>query len=76
METARRYVHVRDSPGPRLRSTASIDGCTSSVGRGCSGSISSSSDVDVLKPNPTADRPEDDGPCPLEKRENTDDVRA
>lgn len=70
------HIHVRDSPGPRLRSTASMDGCTSNVGRGWSGSISSSSDVDVLKPNPTADRLDGDGPCPLENKEKTDDVRA
>lgn len=68
--------HVRDSPGPRLRSTASIDGCTSRVGSGKSGSTSLSSGSGVPNPKPTpADRLVG-GPCPFEKRENTEDVRA
>lgn len=68
--------HVRDSPGPRLRSTASIDGCTSSVGSGSSGSTSSSSGGAVFSPRPTAERLGGGGPCPEENNENTDELRA
>ena len=71
----RKGLHVRDSPGPRLKSTASIEGWTSSVGRGVSGSMSSSSVTDVLGPSPLVDRLEG-GAWPLANKENTEDVRA
>lgn len=50
-------LHVRLSPGPSVRSTATIVGCTSNTGKGVSGSISSSASfiVNPPNPNPTGD---------------------
>lgn len=69
-------VQVRDSPGPSVRSTASMDGWTSSVGSGAAGSTSSSSGSGVLKPNPTPPERLGACACPFEKSENTEGVRA
>jgi hypothetical protein len=45
-------LHVRDSPGRSARSTPSIDGCTSSVGKGAVGSGSASLPKPSPSPNP------------------------
>lgn len=44
------YVYRRDSPGNKLRSTASMAGCTSNTGSGCVGSTSSISAAAVREP--------------------------
>ena len=47
----RRNSQLLDSPGPRERSTANIAGCTTKVGKGCSGSTSSSPGLGTSSPN-------------------------
>ena len=59
----RRNLHVRDSPGPRERSTANITCGTSKVGSGTSGSTSSSS----LAINPGEE---------IDEKIDTEDVRG
>lgn len=58
---------MRDSPGASIRSTASIAGCTSNVGRGTSGSTSSSVPP-LIKPSPTPFC------CPFAVPDDTDDT--
>lgn len=75
----RTHAQLRDSPGARLRSTASIAGWTSNVGSGVSGSTSSSPPaappVPIPSPRPIPGPPDGAG-CPDEKSENIDGVCA
>ena len=75
----RTHAQLRDSPGARLRSTASIAGWTSNVGSGVSGSTSSSPPaappVPIPSPRPIPGPPDGVG-CPDEKSENIDGVCA